>query len=87
MGGALHTASGYADGNRRVPNVNANSSGDFNFNLGYFENDWNENNAFFSFCDLYDFSRYFRAGVFSCKFFFHPPSMRPTSSKRRISAP
>ena len=26
----------YADGNHRVPNVNANSDGDFNFNLGGF---------------------------------------------------
>lgn len=35
-----------ADGYHRVPNVNANSDGDFNFNLGNFENVWNQNNAF-----------------------------------------
>ena len=42
----------YADGNHRVPNVNANSDGDFNFNLGNFENVWNQNNAFLCFCNL-----------------------------------
>jgi hypothetical protein len=32
----------YADGNHRVPNVNCNSDGDFKFNLGNFENVWND---------------------------------------------
>lgn len=41
-----------ADGNRRVPDVGAYSSGDFNFFLGSFERDWRECNAFFSFCDV-----------------------------------
>ena len=36
----------YADGNHRVPNVNCNSDGDFNWNLDNFENVWNDNNAF-----------------------------------------
>ena len=54
--GASYKALGrYADGNHRVPNVNANSHGDFDFNLGNFENVWNDNNAFFCFCDSYDF--------------------------------
>ncbi len=48
---------GYADGYHRVPNVNANSDGDFNWNLGNFEKVWNDNNAFLCFCNLYDFSR------------------------------
>ena len=48
----------YADGNHRVPNVNANSDGDFNFNLGNFENEWNDDNAFLCFCNSNDFSRY-----------------------------
>ena len=80
---------GCADGRHRVPNVNvnANSDGDFNFNLGNFENAWNDNNAFFCFCDLRDFSSYRCGGVFSPKLFLHPPNMRPTSSKSKMSAP
>ncbi len=35
--------------------MNANSDGDFNFGLGNFENDWNDNNALLCFCDLSDF--------------------------------
>jgi len=31
--GMLHITRGFADGYHRVPNVNANSDGDFNFNL------------------------------------------------------
>jgi len=54
---------GFADGNHRVPNVNANSDGDFNFNLGNFENAWNDNNALLCFCNSNDFSRYLLAGV------------------------
>ena len=41
----------YLDGYHGVPNVNVNSNGDFNFNLGNFENVWNDNNAFFGFSD------------------------------------
>ncbi len=77
----------YADGNHRVPNVNANSDGDFNFNLGNFENVWNDDNAFLCFCNSYDFSRYLLVGVLSARFFFQPPSIRPTSSNSKISAP
>ena len=40
------------DGYRRVPNVNANLDGDFNWNLDNLENVWNDNNAFFSFCNF-----------------------------------
>jgi hypothetical protein len=36
-----------------VPEVNANNDGDFNFNLGNFENEWNDNNALLVFCDLF----------------------------------
>jgi hypothetical protein len=75
------------DGNHRVPNVNRNSDGDFKFNLGNFENDWNDDNCLLCFCDSNDFSHYLLVGVFSERLFFHPPSIRPTSSKRRISAP
>jgi hypothetical protein len=77
----------YSDGNHRVPNVNRNSDGDFNFNLGYFENEWNADNCLLCFCYSFDFSRYLLAGVFSCRFFFHPPSILPTSSRRMMSLP
>jgi len=40
------------DGNHRVPNVNANSDGDFKFNLGNFENDWNSDNVVLCLCDI-----------------------------------
>jgi hypothetical protein len=46
----------YADGNHRVPNVNCNSDGDFKFNLGNFENVWNDDNAFLCFCNLFEIS-------------------------------
>jgi len=46
----------YADGNHRVPNVNCNSDGDFKFNLGNFENVWNDDNAFLCFCNLLEIS-------------------------------
>lgn len=49
MGGMSYIAGEDADGNHRVPNVNANSDGDFNFNLGNFENVWNDNNALLCF--------------------------------------
>jgi hypothetical protein len=40
----------HSDGNHRVPNLNHNSDGDWNFNLDNFENDWNEDNCFLCFC-------------------------------------
>ena len=40
-----------ADGNHRVPNVNAHSGGDFDFDLGNFENVWHDNLAFLCFSD------------------------------------
>jgi len=43
----------FADGNRRVPNVNRNSDDKFKFNLGYFANDWNDNNCLLLFCYLF----------------------------------
>jgi len=54
-----------SDGNHRVPNVNRYSNDDFKLNLGNFENDWNDDNCVLVFCDLFDFSRYLLAGVFS----------------------
>ena len=45
-----YIACAYADGNHRVPNVNRNSDGDWKFNLGYFENDWNDDNCLLCFC-------------------------------------
>ena len=79
-GKVCRTFATYSDGNHRVPNVNANSDGDFKFNLGNFENDWDADNVLLCFCDSYCFSCYYLVGVFSCRFFFHPPSIRPTSS-------
>lgn len=78
---------GHADGNHRVPNVNRNSDGDFKFNLGNFENDWNDDNCLLCFCNSFAFSHYLLVGVLSPMFFFQPPSIRPTSSRRRIRAP
>ncbi len=40
-----------------MPNVNANSDGDFEFNLGNFESDWNAENALLCFCHATDFPR------------------------------
>ncbi len=40
-----------SDGSHRVPGMDANSDGDFRFNLGYFEEVWNDDNAFLCFCD------------------------------------
>ena len=80
MEGVLYVAYAHADGDPRVPNVNANTDGDFKFNLGNFENDWNSDNVVLCFCDLLHFSCYLLVGVLSCRFFFHPPSIRPTSS-------
>lgn len=64
---AVHTADG--DGNHRVPNVNRNSDGDWNFNLGNFENDWNDDNCLICFCYSFDFPliwrEFFLVGSFS----------------------
>ena len=43
----------HSDGNHRVPNVNANTDGDFDFNLGNFENDWNDDNCLLAFCNWF----------------------------------
>ncbi|OIO29083.1 hypothetical protein COX93_00430 [Candidatus Nomurabacteria bacterium CG_4_10_14_0_2_um_filter_30_12] len=40
------------DGHRRVPNVHADSSGDFEFYLGYFESDWDGHSIILLFCDM-----------------------------------
>lgn len=85
--GILYIACEYSDGNHRVPNVNRNSDGDWNFNLGNFENDWDSDNCLVCFCDSFDFSHYFVVRVFSWRLFFHPPSIRPTSSNWRMILP
>ena len=85
--GVLYIACVYSDGNHRVPNVNRNSDGDWKFNLGNFENDWNADNCLVCFCDSFDFSRYLLVRVFSWRFFFHPPNIRPTSSNWRMILP
>lgn len=54
----------FADGNHRVPNVNRNSDGDWNFNLDNFEGDWNDDNCVLCFCDSFAFPRSFLAGFF-----------------------
>lgn len=41
-----------ADRYHRVPSLDANSGGDFRFNLGYFERPWGAGSAFFCFCDV-----------------------------------
>ena len=38
--------------------MNRNADGDFKFNLGNFENDWNDDNCLLCFCDSSDFSRH-----------------------------
>jgi hypothetical protein len=48
--GMMYKAGGVLDGYHRVPYVNANSDGDFEFNLGNFENDWNDDNCLLCFC-------------------------------------
>ena len=40
-----------ADGCHWVPSMGCHSDGDFDFNLGYFEDVWNGNGAFLCFCD------------------------------------
>lgn len=42
----------YADGYRRVPGVRCVSDGDFDFDLGGFEDVWNGGFAFLCFCDI-----------------------------------
>ena len=65
---AYHT---FLDGYHRVPNVNVNSNGDFNWNLDNFEDGWNDNDRFLRFRGLFDFSRYLLVvGVFSFNIFF-----------------
>lgn len=54
--GVPHRAARCADGYHRIPNVNANSDGDFDWNLGNFENDWNDNNCLLCFCYSFAFS-------------------------------
>ncbi len=81
---AVHTTDD--DGNHRVPNMNRNSDGDWNFNLGNFENDWNDDNYLVCFCHSFDSPAYL-AGVFSWRLLFQPPSMRPISSSESINKP
>ncbi len=63
--GALYIACVHADGNRRVPNVNANTDGGFKFNLDDWHGDWGSDDVLVCFCDSFDFSRYLLVGVFS----------------------
>ena len=74
-----------AGGYHHVPNVNANSDGDFNFNLGSLENVWNANYAFFSFRDLNDFSRslLLAGGSFFCKIFLPAPKHAANLIKKK----
>jgi hypothetical protein len=65
MDGVSYIRCMHSDGNHRVPNVNANTDGDFKFNLGNFESDWNADNCLLCVCYSFDFSRYLLAGVFS----------------------
>ena len=51
MEGVLYIACVHADGNLRVPNVNANADGDFKFNLGGFDGDWDADRCLVCFCD------------------------------------
>lgn len=64
-----------ADCNHRVPEVNANSNGDWNWNLGNFENVWNDNNAFLCFCNKFGFSstQFILVGEFFLAHFFSMP--------------
>lgn len=58
-----------SDGNHRVPNVNRDSDGDWNFNLGNFENDWNDDRCLFCFRDTSDFLPLSIGGSFFLKAF------------------
>src|SRR3989344_7913964 len=72
-----------ADGNHRVPNVDAHSDGDFKFNLGNFENEWNDNNSLLVFRYFNDFDRppCSGGGLFFFFLFSSPrPPTRPTSA-------
>jgi hypothetical protein len=42
----------FVGGYRRVPDVGADSDGDFNFDLGFFEYMWDDDCAFLCFCDV-----------------------------------
>ena len=44
-----------SDDYHRVPYLYANSDGDWNWNLGNFENSWNSDNALLCFCHLFNF--------------------------------
>ena len=46
----------YVNGHHRVPNVNANSDGDFNFDLDNLEYDWDDDYAFLGFRHLFEIS-------------------------------
>lgn len=63
----VHTAC--ADGNHRVPNVNRNSDGDWKFNLGNFENDWNDDNCLICFCHSFDSLAFIWREFFLANFF------------------
>jgi hypothetical protein len=43
-----------SDGNHRLPGLNQDSDGDWNFNLGYFESDWDSGRCllFFRDCEI-----------------------------------
>lgn len=60
----------HSDGNHRVPNVNRNSDGDFKFNLGNFENDWDSDNCLLCFCNSLIFLPLFIGGSFFLKALF-----------------
>ena len=50
MDGMVYTQVRFLDGYHRVPNVNRNSDGDFDFNLGNFEKPWNDGYVLLTFC-------------------------------------
>ena len=50
MDSTMYIALWFGGDYHRVPYVNRNSDGDFKFNLGNFENDWNDNNCLLCFC-------------------------------------
>jgi len=54
----------------RVPNFNANSNGDFNWNLGNFENPWGVSDAVLCFRDRLDFSHSICEWEFCLRYLF-----------------
>lgn len=72
-----------------MPNVNANSDGDFNFNLGNFENDWDDENVLLVFRDVFDFSRHLRGGSFLMQALLppakHPANIVQQNNKRSVA--